>query len=276
MRDAAEQVVFITGGASGMGLQAALTLAARGAHVAIFSRGEAATQQAAAQLSGARRSGTQRIGAYAADVVQRASLLAIFAQAARDIGVPDVVINMAGVGGSAALCDMPFEQFDQQIKINLYGSRHVAEAAIALMAPRRRGRIVLVGSLGGFIPVYGYTAYGASKFGVVGLAQCLRPELKPLGIALSCFCPGEVGTAALAEERLGSPPATRAFKALGGTISPEQAVGALLDGIAGQRFLIVPGWRSRLLYWAYRLTPLAVWNAISDLLIARALRHPAP
>lgn len=271
MKEDDGRTVFITGGASGMGLLAATMLAAQGAHVVIFNRQAAAAQAALTQISAARHHPGQRVAGYLADVADRELLLAAFALAAREVGAPDIVINMAGIGGVAPLTEMPFEMFDRQIKINLYGSRNVVDAALVTMAPRRQGSIVLVGSMGGFIPVYGYTAYGTSKFAVVGFAQCLRPELKPLGIRLMCFCPGEVDTPALTLERSASHPATMAFKSLGGTMAMDAAVNDLIAGIERNRFLIVPGWRSRLIYWAYRLTPLSIWNAVSDLIIARTV-----
>src|SRR5262249_59460363 len=127
-------------------------------------------------------------------------------------------------------------------------------------------------SLGGFVPIYGYTAYGTSKFAVVGFAQCLRNELKPLGIDVACFCPGEVDTPALAAERQSSHPATLAMKNIGSTMPIEPAVQALLDGIASNRFLIIPSLRAKLIYWAVRLTPSRLWNAVADLIVARELR----
>ena len=171
------------------------------------------------------------------------------------------------------MVDMPFSQFDRIIQVNLYGTRHVVEAALATMAPRRAGKIVLAGSLGGLVPIYGYTAYGASKFGVVGLAQCLRSELKPLGVEVACFCPGEVETPGLAAERASYvPAATTALKRIGGVMPLDRAAKDLIRGIETDQFLIIPGVRAKLVHWALRLTPLPMWNLITDTLIALALR----
>ena len=96
-----------------------------------------------------------------------------------EVGAPDIVIAMAGIGGTEEFIDMKYETFDRVIRVNLYGTRNFIAAVLPSMAVRGNGKIVLVGSMGGIIPVYGYTAYGTSKFAVVGLAQCLRYELKP-------------------------------------------------------------------------------------------------
>ena len=125
-----------------------------------------------------------------------------------------------------------------------------------------------------YLQVFGYTAYGTSKFAVLGFAQCLRYELKPRGIDVLCFCPGEVATPGLAAEREATHPATRAMKLIGGTLPSEQAIDGLLQGIRRNRFMIVPGWKNRLTHWALRLTPLPLWQAITDGIVAHALRRP--
>ncbi|MBV8667308.1 MAG: SDR family NAD(P)-dependent oxidoreductase [Burkholderiaceae bacterium] len=265
------KIIFITGGASGIGLQAAREFAARGAHVVIFNRKAQAARDAIAEIERERIDAGQRICSYLLDVAERDQVGRGFAQAAQEVGAPDIVINMAAIGNVAAMPDMTYEDFDHTIKVNVYGTRNVVEAALKVM--RRPGTIVLAGSLGGFIPVYGYTGYGTSKFAVVGFSQCLRYELKPLGIDVSCFCPGEVATPGLAGEYANTHPATVAMKAIGSTISCEAAVRGLIAGIAARKFLIMPGWQNKLLYWMTRLTPLPIWNFITDAIVGFALRR---
>jgi len=263
MKEFTNQVVFVTGGTSGMGLASAKALASRGARIAVFSSNAKAAECVLHEIDSLRPSGGQRVAWYQLDVADRTQVLSAFARAATECGPPDIVINMAGIGGLAALIDMPFEMFDRIMKVNVYGTRHVVEAALASMRPRGRGKILLVGSMAGFAPVYGYTAYGTSKFAVVGFAESLSYELKPLGITVACFCPGEVETPGLASEREHSHPAAMAMKKLGGTISTDVAVRALLDGISNDRFLIIPGVRSKVLYWLKRLVPNPLWNAVA-------------
>ena len=140
------------------------------------------------------------------------------------------------------------------------------------MLARGDGKIVLVGSMGGIIPVYGYTAYGCSKFAVVGFAQCLRYELKLRGISVACFCPGEVETPGLAAERKSLPPASAALKKIGGTMSVEDAVRGLVSGIRTDEAMIIPGFKVKLTYWMHRITPDWLWNTITDSIVQKALR----
>lgn len=268
------KTVYITGGSSGMGLLAAQKLAAQGAHIAVFDRSSA--DAAMEQIKAARNADAQRVSHYQLNVAERDGVLATVAQAAAEFGPPDILINMAGIGGVAEFIDMKYEMFDRMMQVNVYGSRNIVEAVLPFLqknvAQGKRAQIVLVGSMGGIIPVFGYTAYGTSKFAVVGFAQCLRYELKPRGIEVACFCPGEVDTPGLAAERAATHPAAVALKKIGGTISVEQAVQGLLDGIERGEFMISPGIKTKLTFWAQRLTPLPLWNYITDGMIVRALK----
>jgi short-subunit dehydrogenase len=180
---------------------------------------------------------------------------------------------MAGIGNADEFLNLKPEVFDRVIQINLYGTRHIVEAVLPSMLARGNGKIVLVGSMGGIIPVYGYTAYGSSKFAVVGFAQCLRYELKPRGITIACFCPGEVDTPGLAQERKTLHPASAALKKIGGTMLVEAAVHGLVTGIQRDQFMIIPGFKTKLTYWLYRFTPTSFWNRFTDKLVSRALNN---
>jgi NAD(P)-dependent dehydrogenase (short-subunit alcohol dehydrogenase family) len=271
MTEVAGKTIYITGGASGMGLLAGKMLAGLGAHIVVLDLNP--TDAALNDIESARRSPEQRVARYRLNVADRDMVIGTVATAIAEDGAPDVLINMAGIGSAVEFTHMSFEAFDRVIQINLYGTRNIVEAVLPYMLARGNGNIVLVGSMGGIIPVYGYTAYGSSKFAVVGFAQCLRYELKPRGISVACFCPGEVETPGLAEERNSLPPPSAALKKIGGTMPVEEAVRGLVDGIRSDEFMIIPGWKVKLTYWLYRLTPVSLWNAITDNLVAKALRE---
>ena len=197
MTEVAGKTIYVTGGTRGMGLLAAKMLAGLGAHVAVFANHQNAPAlhevESAPFASPARDAvPTQRRGSRWGDHNRREGRDRIRGAGRRHQHGRD--------RGRAELIDMKFEAFDRIIQVNLYGARNVVEAVLPSMLARGSGKIVLVGSMGGIVAVYGYTAYGASKFAVVGLAQCLRYELKPRGISVACFCPGEVDTPGLAED----------------------------------------------------------------------------
>ena len=271
MTDVAGKTVYITGAGGGMGLLASKMLAGLGAHIVTLDRSP--SEAALHEIESARRSPEQRVASYQVDVADREMVLGTVGTAIAEAGAPDILINMAGIGGAAHLIDMKFETFDRVIKINIYGTRNVVEAVLPSMLARGNGKIVLVGSMGGIIPVYGYTAYGSSKFAVVGLVQCLRYELKPRGISVACFCPGEVETPGLAAERKTLHPASAALKKIGGSMPVEAAVRGLVKGIEHDEAMIIPGWKVKLTYWMHRITPDRLWNAITDAIVAKAMRE---
>lgn len=269
MSDIAGRTVYITGGTSGMGLMAGKMLAGLGAHVVILSLNP--TDAALLDVESARRAPDQRVACYKVNVADHGEVMRVITTAVAEVGAPDIVITMAGIGGTEEFIDMKFETFDRVIRVNVYGTRNVIAAVLPSMLARGNGKIVLVGSMGGIIPVYGYTAYGTSKFAVVGLAQCLRYELKPRGISVACFCPGEVETPGLAGERKSLHPASAALKRIGGTMPVEDAVRGLARGIQHDKFLIIPGFKVQLTYWMHRLTPTWLWNLVTDSMVASAL-----
>lgn len=271
MTNVAGRAVYITGGSSGMGFAAGKKLAALGAHIAVFDR--SAGGDALKQIEAARRAPDQRVAAYTMNVADRDAVLAVMKRAVTKFGAPDIVIHMAGIGGAGELANMPFELFDRIMQVNVYGTRHVVEAVLPSMLARGSGKIVLVGSMGGIVPVFGYTAYGGSKFAVVGMAQCLRYELKPHGLSVACFCPGEVDTPGLAAERQNLHPATAALKKIGGTMPVDAVVQGLIDGIRNDEFLIIPGLKVKLTYWMHRVTPPRLWHMVTDAIVAVALRR---
>ena len=140
---------------------------------------------------------TSALASYALNVADHDMVIAAVGTAVGACGLPDVVINMAGIGGAAELIDMPFfETFDRIVQVNLYGSRNGWSRRCCRRCSRRgSGKIVLVGSMGGIVPVYGYTAF-SRRFKVCSrgpLPQCLRYSLEPRGLSVACFCPGESG-----------------------------------------------------------------------------------
>lgn len=278
MKNFADKTIYITGGASGIGLETGKRLAALGAHIVVLDYNPTDVAQSA--IEAARSSSAQRVTRYQLDIADRQEVLKTVARAAVEAGAPDMVINSAGTGVCGEFATMKFEDFDRVMQVNLYGSRHICEAILPLMRARGRGKIVLLASMGGVVPVYGYTDYGTSKFAVLGFGECLRYELKPLGIDVVVCCPGEVETPMVVAERQTIHPVTRAMKRLGGTISVEQAVSELISGIQRDKAIIVLGGKSSVTFWVHHLLPPSVWNMITDRIVTKALkgmdRHECP
>jgi NAD(P)-dependent dehydrogenase (short-subunit alcohol dehydrogenase family) len=180
---------LVTGGGSGIGAGIARTLAARGARLALLGRRRAALQRVAASLSTAREE-SARIAV--GDVTDRAGLRTAVARLARSFGGLDVVVANAGIGGPNR-CALPGpERWDEVVRTNLDGVFFTVLAALPHLADG--GRIVVISSVLGRFGVPGYTAYCASKHGVIGLVKALALELAPRRITVNVVCPGWVDT----------------------------------------------------------------------------------
>ena len=121
------------------------------------------------------------------------------AEVVQSFGAPDILINNVGRALPRYFEDVTFEQFDETMKTNLYGAWNT----ISVLVPHMKaggGTIVNVSSMAGFIGVFGYTDYCASKFAVVGLSEALRQELRRYGITVAVLCPPDTDTPGLANE----------------------------------------------------------------------------
>jgi short-subunit dehydrogenase len=137
---------------------------------------------------------------------------------------------------------------------------------------KKGSRLALVASIAGLISNYAYAAYGASKFGVVGLATTLRYEYEPLGIHISCICPPEVKTPMIEKERTDADPVSLELKALAGSLEANAACDQIVAGLDAGRWQIVPGYTGKLTAFTARYLP-GPFNAIMLRLIRRTMRR---
>jgi len=273
MKDFNGCIVYLVGGSSGIGLAAAKLLAARGAHVMIFARNRERLEAAGKEIQGRVRDAGQRVSFAAMDVSDPEQTRSVLSAAAAEFGAPHVLINAAGRAYPRRFQDVTPAQFFETLAINLHGIWH----AVQTLAPHMKaqgGLIVNVASLAGLIGVFGYTDYCASKFGVVGLSEALRSELKPSNIRVLVLCPPDTDTPGFQEENKTKPIETRAVS--GGTaMRPEAVAEALVRGMEKERFLIIPGLGNRLAYLVKRLWPGLIFG-VMDRTIRKVQSRPTP
>ncbi|MCX4745272.1 SDR family oxidoreductase [Kitasatospora sp. NBC_01287] len=186
-----ERVVVVTGAGSGIGRATALAFGEEGATVVVCDLDLAAAERTAELVTLVGGAGH----AYRVDVSDGAAVDAFAQQVAAAHGVPDVLVNNAGIGHSGTFLQTTEKEWQRVLDVNLWGVIHGCRAFGALMVERGRGgHIVNLASAAAYLPSKVLAAYATSKAAVLMLSDCLRAELADSGIGVSAICPGIVNT----------------------------------------------------------------------------------
>jgi short-subunit dehydrogenase len=178
-------VVAITGASAGIGRAAAIRLARDGAAVAICAR----RRDRLDDTAGAVRDAGGRALPIVADVTRDADMRAFVDETVEHFGRLDAMLCNAGYGIYGSIDQIPPEDMQRVMDVNYLGTYHAARAAMAVFRQQQRGHLLIVSSVVGKrgIPFMG--AYAATKFAQVGLAECMRAELRGSGIEVSVVFP---------------------------------------------------------------------------------------
>jgi NAD(P)-dependent dehydrogenase (short-subunit alcohol dehydrogenase family) len=231
------ETVFISGGMSGIGSVLAKAFGAAGSNIVILDCQD--DESAMAEMRAVCVSKHQKIKSYAVDIRDPEKVCEAVNQGVSDVGRPNLAINSAGILRTAPFKEITYDTFKMVVDINLMGSRNFAAAVAPYM--QAGDHLALIASLAGVCGTYTQAAYAASKFGVVGLAEVLRLELKQEGIDVSVICPGEIETPLLAHERKHGSQATKNLNAFAGVLSVDDACKGILKCLAKREFMITPG-----------------------------------
>jgi NAD(P)-dependent dehydrogenase (short-subunit alcohol dehydrogenase family) len=231
--------VLVTGAASGIGRAVARQLAARGARLYLTDVNEAGLDAVAGEI------GERVVLARAADVSSHDEVTELAAQVHASTDAVGAVLNVAGIAIWGTVQTMTHEQWREIIDVNLMGPIHVIEAFVPpMIAAGRGGYLVNVSSAAGLIGLPWHAAYSASKFGLRGVSEVLRFDLRRHGISVSLVCPGAVNTGLVDTVRVagvdtGAPQFDKLrarFQAR--AVSPERAATAIIAGMLARRYLI--------------------------------------
>jgi 3-oxoacyl-[acyl-carrier protein] reductase len=177
---AGKGVVVTAAAGTGIGSATARRCVEEGARVVISDRHER-------RLAGT----TEELGCAGVpcDVTREEDVEALFAAAARELGGIDVVVNNAGLGGTAELVEMTDEQWHAVLDVTLNGTFRCTRAALRHMLPRRSGVIVNVASVLGWRAQAGQAHYAAAKAGVMALTRCAAVEAAAAGVRVNAVAP---------------------------------------------------------------------------------------
>ena len=181
------KIIFITGVSSGFGRALAGAALAAGHRVVGTVRNETAQADFEALAPG-------RAHGKILDVTDFALAERIAGTIEAETGPVDVVVNNAGYGHEGILEESPLEEMRSQFDVNVFGAVAVIKGFLPLMRRRRKGHIINITSMGGFITMPGIAYYCGSKFALEGISDALGKELKPFNIHVTAVAPGSFKT----------------------------------------------------------------------------------
>jgi NAD(P)-dependent dehydrogenase (short-subunit alcohol dehydrogenase family) len=128
------------------------------------------------------------------DVTDFDAIDALVSELENSVGPIDVLVNNAGYGHEGIMEESPLSEMRRQFDVNVFGAVAMMKAVLPFMRARRRGHILNMTSMGGFITMPGIAYYCGSKFALEGISEALSKEVKPFGIAVTAVAPGSFRT----------------------------------------------------------------------------------
>ncbi|MBW2446863.1 MAG: SDR family oxidoreductase [Deltaproteobacteria bacterium] len=244
-----DQVVFITGGGSGMGRLAAQRMADAGAKVAAVDINEAGLAETA--------EGREAIHTWRLDVTDNAAVLATVKEVEDRLGPIDRVYNAAAIMPTGLLMEQDTETIIRIMEIDYNGLVHVAKATLPGMLERGRGDLINFASIAGWGPTMHFGAYNAAKFAVVAFSEVLYHENRGKGVRIIAVCPPPVATPLLDQ-------ATSKPKVLemGKPIPPGSVLDAIERDLAKGKPFCFPTAQTKIAQVMRRFVPGLVWSMV--------------
>ena len=262
MTDLRGKRCFITGAASGIGRATALAAAGRGAVVLLTDVDGAALDATAEAI---RRAGGTVAWSGAADIADHDAIVALAEQIHAAHGAMDVVMNVAGISTWGRIEDLSHDDWRRTIEVDLMGPISVLECFVPpMIAAGRGGHVVNVSSVAGLFGLPWHAPYSAAKFGLRGVSEVLRFDLRRHRIGVSLVCPGlvqtplagttaESGTVKIVGVDRSNPAIQKLFaRAIRRAATPEQVAERILDAVERDRYMVFTDRETRFLHWLQR------------------------
>jgi NADP-dependent 3-hydroxy acid dehydrogenase YdfG len=250
----AGRVVLVTGASAGIGAALAEAFAGAGADVALVARRVARLEA----LAEALRARGRRALAVAGDVTRDGSVEAAVARTLEAFGRLDVAVANAGFGVVGPLERLGLDDYRRQLETNVFGVLRTVYATLPALRASR-GTLVLVGSVSGYLATPGASAYAMSKFAVRALADALRHELRPAGVAVVLVSPGLVASELRQVDNHGVHHPEARDRAPRWLVMPaDRAARIVVRAVARRRPEVVVTGHGKLLVWLARHAPSLV------------------
>nr|WP_255375634.1 SDR family oxidoreductase [Saccharomonospora sp. CUA-673] len=252
------RLALVTGAASGIGRATALAFADEGADVVLADVAPLGPVAEEVRARGAE------VFTHTVDVSDAEAMAAFAARVAAESGVPDIVVNNAGIGMAGSIVDTTLADWERVVDVNLWGVIHGSRLfARQLVELGEGGHIVNVSSMSAYLPNTVLPAYSTTKAAVLHLTECLRAELAGAGVGVSAVCPGVVRTAIAATTTFSGADATaqeakrresdRMFARR--NFPPERVAADILRAVERDRPVVRPSVEAKVVGAAARFTP---------------------
>jgi short-subunit dehydrogenase len=244
------KIVFVTGGASGLGEALCECLAKRGAKVILADIDFEKANETANRLC----SNGYAVEAIKLDVSDSEAFNFCIQTVIGKYGKLDVLINNAGICIGGEVQDLSIKDWESVLNVNLNGVIYGTTMAYKIMVKQKFGQIVNIASLAGLIPTPMNAPYSASKFAIVGLTNALRREAEEYGIKINLVCPGYLDTSIFNSSQLRNIDKDKYFKEwMPKTISSTEAAKIILNNAEKNKKVIVFPLSEKIQWWFIRL-----------------------
>ena len=256
------KVFVVTGGGNGMGREVALGLLARGARVAAVDLNEPGLAETA-KLAGAA---SAQLTTHPLNVTDRDAVLSLPDAVIHAHGQVDGILNVAGIiQPFVKLTELDFDVIERVFNVNFWGVVNMTKAFLPALMARPEAAVLNVASMGGFLPVPGQAAYGASKAAVKLFTEALYAESLGTNLAVTIVFPGGVGTNITANSGVAMPKVAAAkpgkeYK----TTSPADAGQQIIEGLEKGSFRVVIGSDAKFMDRFSRLSPRRATELIAS------------
>lgn len=249
-----DKVFVVTGGGNGIGREVVLGLLERGARVAAVDLRQDALDETA-RIAAAP---VDRLTLHVVDVGAQDAVTRGFAEIVSAHGQVDGILNIAGIIQKfVPIVDLEMSEIEKVMAVNFWGVVYTTKAALPHLLTRPEACVINVSSMGGFTPVPGQTAYGASKAAVKLFTEGLFAELRETNVAVTIVFPGAIGTDISVNSGVTTAEAAAEKKKSSSfpTTSPEDAGAQIIEAIEKGPFRMMIGRDAAMLDRLSRLAP---------------------